>query len=194
MLKAIGTRRSVRKYLDKKVEQEKILELINSARLAPSGHNTQPWSFILVESQDMKRRLAAADHEQSWMTAAPVFIVCLADIRCRLAHGEDIRVDESSPEPELKLVIRDTAIAIGYLLLEAENQGLSACWTGWYKQEDVRAILNIPDHQYVCGIVTVGYGAQSPEPRPRKSLEELIRTETGDSYAEFSKDNGINRV
>jgi nitroreductase len=177
MIKQIESRRSVRKYLDKDVEETKLREILESARLAPSGHNTQPWTFIVVRSEETKEKLAAADNGQKWMTSAPVFIVCVADIRCRVGDGEEISLHEYSPEPELKLVIRDTAIAIEHILLEAENQGLGACWTGWYKQQDVRPILNIPDDKYVCGIVTLGYGAHTPKPRPRKSMEEMIRYE-----------------
>jgi nitroreductase len=177
MIKQIESRRSVRKYLPKEVEEEKLLNILESARLAPSGHNTQPWDFIIVRSQETKEKLAAADNDQKWMLSAPVFLICVADIRCKLDNTDGIRLDEYSPEPELKLIIRDTAIAITHILLEAENQGLASCWTGWYKQRDVRAILNIPDDKYVCGIVTLGYGAHSPKPRPRKSMEEMIRYE-----------------
>ena len=71
--------------------------------------------------------------------------------------------------------IRDTAIAMGYMVLEAKAQGLDTCWTGWYEQEDVKRILEIPEDKYVCGILTLGYGAEKPEERPRKPLEEIVR-------------------
>jgi nitroreductase len=84
MIEAVRTRRSVRKFTARDVEQGVILQLLESARLAPSGHNTQPWRFIVVRSPEAKRALAKAAHGQSWMEAAPVFIVCVADIRCRI--------------------------------------------------------------------------------------------------------------
>ena len=84
MLKQIESRRSIRKYTDKPVEDEKLMCLLESARLAPSGSNTQPWHFILVRSEETKRKLAQVSHQQEWMLSAPVFIVCVADISSRL--------------------------------------------------------------------------------------------------------------
>jgi nitroreductase len=177
MLKQIENRRSIRKYLNKKVEQEKLIQVLESARLAPSGSNTQPWVFIVVESEEMKEKLSMADHQQKWMMTAPVFIVCVADIRCRISEEIDIRLNENSPEPELKQIIRDTSIAIEHILLEAEHLGLATCWTAWFEQNAVRPILNIPEDKYVCGIITLGYGDEVPKNRPRKKLEEMVRYE-----------------
>lgn len=85
MLKQIENRRSIRKYLNKKVEKGKLVQLLESARLAPSGSKTQPWTFIIIESEDTKEKLTIADHHQKWMITAPIFIVCVADIRCRIS-------------------------------------------------------------------------------------------------------------
>ncbi len=177
-MKTIENRRSVRKYKNQSVEREKIEQMLESARLAPSGSNTQPWSFVIVESEETKARLAAADHNQKWMETAPVFIVCVADIRSRIGEEIEVKLDENSPLPELKQIIRDTSIAIEHILLEAETQGLSTCWTAWFSQADVRPILNIPEDKYVCGIITVGYGDEAPSQRPRKSMAEMVRYET----------------
>ena len=86
-------------------------------------------------------------------------------------------LDEESWEPELKQIIRDTAISMEHILLKAENLGLATCWTGWFEQKDIRPILNIPNDKYVCGIVTIGYGDENPNQRPRRKLEDIIRYE-----------------
>ena len=177
MLKQIENRRSIRKYLNKKVEKEKLVQILENARLAPSGSNTQPWTFIIVESEDTKEKLSIADHHQKWMMTAPIFIVGVADIRCRIPRDTEIRLHENSSEPELKQIIRDTAIAIEHILLEAGQLGLATCWTAWFEQDAVRPILNIPDDKYVCGIITLGYGDEAPEQRPRRAMEEFVRYE-----------------
>lgn len=177
MLKEIETRRSIRKYLDKPVEEEKLIQLLEAARLAPSGDNTQPWRFIVVKTEENRRKLAEISHNQKWMLTAPVFIVCVADIRCRINDDAEILIDEFSPQQEVKKIIRDTAIATEHIVLEAENQGLSTCWIGWYTQEKIRPALNLPSDKYVLCILTVGYGAETPKPRPRKKLEELVHYE-----------------
>lgn len=176
-MKEIKYRRSIRKYQDRKVEKEKLEQILESARLAPSGSNTQPWTFIVVESYDTKEKLLFADHNQLWMMSAPLFIVCVADIRCRIPADKRVVLNEKSPEPELKQIIRDTSIAIEHILLEAEYLGLATCWTAWFDQDEIRPILNIPEDKYVCGIITLGYGDESPNQRPRKSLEDMVRYE-----------------
>lgn len=176
-MKEIENRRSIRKYKNRKVEKEKLDSILESARLAPSGSNTQPWTFIVVESPDTKEKLSSADHDQTWMMSAPVFIVCVADIRCRIPEGKKVVLNETSPESELKQIIRDTAIAIEHILLEAEHLGLGACWTGWFEQSAIRPILNIPEDKYVCGIVTLGYSDETPNQRPRRSLQDIVRYE-----------------
>jgi nitroreductase len=174
-MKEIERRRSVRKYKDKNVEDEKIIQILESARLAPSGSNTQPWHFIIVKSDSARQTLAAASHSQKWMVTAPVFIVCVADISCRL--DEKVTLDENSPQEELKQIIRDTSISTGYMLLEADNLGLSTCWIGWFKQTEIKSILKIPDDKYVVGIILVGYADETPKARPRKKLEDIIHYE-----------------
>lgn len=177
MIKEIKMRRSIREYIDKPVEDEKIIQLLESARLAPSGSNTQPWHFIVVKSELNRQKLAEASHSQKWMLSAPVFIVCVADIRCRIKEDIDILLNEDSPQEELKQIIRDTSISIGHILLEADNLGLGTCWVAWFIQENIRPILNIPADKYVVGILALGYANEIPKARPRKKLEEIIHYE-----------------
>lgn len=178
MLKEIENRRSVRKYKDRPVPDSALEQMLQSARLAPSGSNTQPWRFIVVRSPERRESICRVVHNQRWMFAAPVFIVCVADVRSRVGGETEIALDENSPENELKQIIRDTAIAVEHMVLEAEAQGLATCWTGWYEQREIRPILNLPEDKYVCCVLTVGYADESPAPRPRKPLEELVRYET----------------
>lgn len=175
MIKEIEMRRSIRKYIDKPVENEKITEILESARLAPSGNNTQPWHYIVVESKEMREKIMTASHNQKWMLTAPVFIVCAADVRCRIK--EDISIDDNSPQDEVKRIIRDTAISVGYMLLQATNLGLGTCWVGDFTQEEIRPVLNIPSDKYVVGVITVGYPNEAPKPRPRKNLEDIVHHE-----------------
>lgn len=178
MIKEIEIRRSIRKYADQPVENEKITEVLESGRLAPSGNNTQPWRYIVVKSEEMRQKVMEASHNQKWMLTAPVFIVCVADIRCRIKEGVAVYLDDNSPEDEVKRIIRDTSISIGYMLLQANNLGLGACWVAEFTQEEIRPILNIPSDKYVVGVITIGYPAETPKPRPRKNLEDIVHYES----------------
>jgi len=177
MMKQIEMRRSIRKYTSKPVEDEKITQLLESARLAPSGSNTQPWHFIIVKSELTRKELAEASHNQSWMLEAPVFIACVADIRSRVKDDTEISLNENSAQQELKQIIRDTSIAIEHIVLEADNLGLGTCWVAWFTQEEIRPILNIPSDKYVVCILTLGYADESPKVRPRKSLKDIVHYE-----------------
>jgi len=178
MIHEIESRRSIRKYLNKPVDDEQIMEILRSAHIAPSGSNTQPWHFIIIKSDEMREKLAKASHNQSWMTTAPVYIACVGDVRSRINDGTELILDENSPQEELKQVIRDTAIAVDHLTLAAENLGLGTCWVAWYTQDVIRPILNVPTDKYVLSIITIGYADESPTPRPRKNLDSIIHNET----------------
>lgn len=177
MIKEIEMRRSIRKYSNKPIEDEKINEILESARLAPSGNNTQPWHYIIVKSEEMRRKVAEASHNQKWMLTAPAFIVCVADSRCRISKDIDVYLDENSPQDEVKRIIRDTSISAAYMLLEANNVGLGACWVAEFTQEEIRPVLGIPSDKYVIGVITVGYPNESPKARPRKKLKEIVHYE-----------------
>lgn len=177
MLQIIKERRSIRKYQTRQVEDDKIQRILDSARWAPSGNNTQPWKFILVTSDDMRTKIAQVSHQQQWMMSAPVYIVCIADPYARYQDGKGPSVHENSQENELKQAIRDTAIATEHLVLEAEHQGLGTCWVAWFVQEDIRPVLQIPEDKYVVAVITLGYAAATPLPTPRQKLEDIVYNE-----------------
>lgn len=177
MNQEIINRRSIRKYLNQPVEDDKIIEMIESARLAPSGSNTQPWQFIVVRDTEMRHKIAEVSHQQKWMTEAPVHIICVGDMLVRLTDPADINVNEESPDPELKQVIRDTSIAVEHMVLTAENIGLKTCWVAWFTQEDIRPVLGIPSNKYALAVLTVGYSDEQPPQRPRKTMEDIVRYE-----------------
>lgn len=154
----IVNRRSVRTYTDREVTDEQVALLIEAARLAPSGSNTQPWDFLVIRSQGMKEKISKADHDQKWMLQAPVFIVCVGSLKYR-------------DDGDMERVIRDSAIATEHILLQAEHMGLATCWTGWYTQEEMRVALGLNERCYVAGVVTVGYTDHKPSAVSRRTIE-----------------------
>ena len=202
----IRTRRSIRKFKPDPISDEKINLLLESARLAPSGTNTQPWRFIVVRDDDTKTKLQRAAHNQRHVKRAPVIIVCCADMK---AFKEfPVRVDEliesgALPErtrevfvPYLKkgmdTVTKDVlmiaaaanvSIAVEHIVLQAVEIGLGTCWVRWYEDEKVKEILDIPDHIEVMALLPVGIPDEDPSPRPRLSLDKIVFSEKyGDKY------------
>ncbi len=177
LLTPIANRRSVRKYQDREVSDAFIRLILESARLAPSGNNVQPWRFIVVRSDEMKEKIVRVSHNQRWMAEAPVFIAAVADLSARGITDDGRVIDEQSPEVDVKKIIRDTAIATEHMVLQAEHMGLSTCWVAYFSQEDIRPVLSVPPDKYVIAVITVGYGAEQPGPRPRKDLADLLYLE-----------------
>lgn len=173
-MKEIKDRVSTRAYLDKAVSDEDVYSLIDSARLAPSGSNTQPWRFIVVKDQKMKESIAKIDNNQQWMIDAPVFIVALAEGSAR-AKDESVYFDENSSDFELKQLIRDTSISIDHLILQAEHLGISTCWTAWFEQKPIKDLMSLPSNTFVVGVITVGYSKNDKiNHTKRKPIEEIM--------------------
>ncbi len=193
----IKSRRSIRKFKPDPVPDEKIRLLLESARLAPSGTNTQPWRFIVVKDDNTKKKLRKASHNQRHIKSAPVIIVCCADLNAFKDFPE--RVDElietgALPErtrevfiPYLKrgmsTVTRDAlmvaaaanvAIAVEHIVLQAVEIGLGTCWVRWYEDDDVKEILDIPVNVEVMALLPVGIPDEGPAPRPRLRLDEIV--------------------
>ena len=201
---AIEKRRSIRKFKQDPIPEEKIRLLLESARLAPSGTNTQPWRFVVIKDNDTKKKLQEAAHNQRHIGRAPVIIVCCADLKAFKEFPE--RVDEliesgALPErtrevfiPYLKkgmdTVTKDTlmvaaaanvAIAVEHIVLQAVEIGLGTCWVRWYEDNKVKEILDIPEHVEVMALLPIGVPDEDPSRRPRLELDQLVN---GEKYGE----------
>lgn len=177
-MKEIVSRRSIRKFKSTPVEEEKLMAVLEAARLAPSGNNSQPWRFLVITDEEVKKRIVEVDHNQQWMMDAPVFIVGMADLSARTGLAEAEPLLENNPSFELKRVIRDTAVAIEHILLECEAEGLGTCWTGWYEQAPMHNVLDslgVPNEFFILGVIAVGYADEEPKQRPRKAMNEIAR-------------------
>ncbi|MFN3699055.1 MAG: nitroreductase family protein [Dictyoglomus sp.] len=157
-------RRSVRKYQNRDVEEEKLKRVLEAARLAPSARNRQEWRFIVVRSKDMKEKLVKeASPHQPFMLQAPVIIVAYVldknyIMRCGVpAHYIDV------------------AIALTHIHLQAVEEGLGTCWIGSFYQDKVKEVLNLPEEAEVIQLMTLGYPDEDPAPRSRLPLEEIVR-------------------
>ncbi len=177
MIPSIQHRRSIRKFTSEPIEPEKLLSVLEAGRQAPSGNNKQPWTFIVVQSEQQRQAVMEVSHNQTWMMTAPTFIVAVADIAARVETERGLYLDETSPHWELKRAIRDTAIAIENMLLEADAQGLGTCWVGFFVQAEIRPVLGIPDDKFVVAVIPIGYPAEQPAARPRKPLADIVRYE-----------------
>lgn len=159
---AIKTRRSVRSYRSEPVSEEKLTRILEAARLAPSASNRQEYKFVVVQDPDKRKEMAAAANYQSFVGEAPVVIVAVS------LNPERIM---SCGVPAYAV---DVAIAIDHITLAATREGLGTCWIGAFLQEEVKKILKIPKEYKVVALLPLGFPADSPRAKERKSLKELV--------------------
>ena len=161
VMDAIQSRYSVRNYSEKKIEQEKIYQIMEAGRLAPTASNQQLNKHIIVTDKKLIEQMVDACEGQKWIaTASAILVECASDDRTMIC-GQSARS-------------MDGAIAMAYMTLEAVSLGLQFCWLGWFQPEKVRALLNIPDDYVVIAVAPVGYPATIGRPSKKKSLEEVV--------------------
>lgn len=162
VMQAIKTRRSIRDYEETSVPEEKLLRLLEAARLSPSARNSQDRKFIVVRDREQRLELARAARGQRHVADAPVVIV---------AVGTNPERHMPNDVPAYAV---DLAIALDHMTLVAVEEGLGTCWIGGFMQAEARDALNIPDKYIITAMLTVGIPRVMPEEKPRKSLEEII--------------------
>ncbi len=168
----IAQRRSIRRYLDKPVEREKILTCLEAARLAPSADNVQPWRFLVIDDLTLKDKLTKEIFSgiysvSKFAAKAPVLIMILARL--------DILANRIGKQIQgVHFYLLDVGIAGEHIVLQAEELGLGTCWIGWFNSRKARKVLNIPRKYKIVSILSLGYYEQKPQKeKKRKSLEEI---------------------
>lgn len=162
VFEAIRNRSSIRRYKNTQVEEEKLVKILESARIAPSASNRQKWKFIVVTKSETRKKLVKAAYDQNFVGEAPVTIVaCSTEPERRMPCGQ-----YAYPI--------DISIAVSFMILEATEQGLGTCWLGAFNEEKVKKILDIPEEIRVPAMFTLGYPDETPCPRPRKELTDIV--------------------
>lgn len=164
VMQAIKTRKSVRNYKDKDIEEEKLNLVLEAARLAPSAKNFQEWKFIVVKDKKIRQKLMVAANNQTFVGTAPVIIVCCAhtndDYKMRCGHPA---------------YLIDVAIAIDHMTLKATEEGLGTCWIGSFYEDQVKEILGIPEHIRVVELLPIGYPDSSQEKKKQRvALKDIV--------------------
>lgn len=178
----VKQRYSCRKFLPIPVEEEKILQCIEAARLAPSACNAQPWRFVVVNDVFLKEKLVAAATAgiykiSKFISYAPVIIVVIADVKGFLSKvGSLVR--------NTKFYLIDIGIACEHLVLQATELGLGSCYIGWFSEKGVKKVLSIPNKYKVPLLICLGYPEETTKDKDmirrhaksdlRKELKEIV--------------------
>lgn len=192
-MKEITDRRSIRKFKDLPVAPDLIKELVEAARLAPSGHNLQPWKFLSFTGDKKDRLLDVlekgfkrekgedkflkslskgfpfATHTLRVLRATPVVIVVLCTDCKNLGEQMDV-----CDQNKMIISLMSVGAAIQNLLLEAVEKGLGTLWVGshFYAYPEIKEFLGTDS--LIASLIGVGYPDENPAPRPRKNIEDIF--------------------
>ena len=161
LIDTIRKRYSCRAYQQKPLEQEKLDQLFEAARLAPSAKNTQDWRFVVVTDYQIKQQLAQTTNRPDVFGKAGAIIAACSNSDYVMRCGQPI-----API--------DIAIALEHIALQATELGLGTCWIGSFETEKVRTILSIPDDIQIIELMTVGYPADTPGQSKREPVEKIV--------------------
>ena len=163
LMPIIQKRRSIRKFKDKPVEDEKVDMLVEAALRAPTSMGKMPWSFVVIKDKELLKSLSQAKaHGANFLKDAPLGILVCAD-----SGISDVWVEDAS-------------IASTYIFLMAESLDLGACWIQYRRRnhsDDTTAenyitdLLDLPDNLKVLSIIAIGYPDETKTPHDKDSLK-----------------------
>lgn len=160
----IRTRRSVREFSDREVSDNVLRDILNAARIAPSGSNRQPWKFIVIRDPARKHRMVEICEDQAFIAEAPVVIV---------ACGRDIKFNRGGYMGAMSMLV-DVSIAFDHLILAAREKGLGTCWIGSFDNAEAKEFLKVPKDYEVVAITPLGYPASDTAFHPETTRKELL--------------------
>jgi len=158
-------RYSCRAYKSDPIEDDKLQQVLEAARLAPTACNLQPFQLIVIHTKGREADLRRI-YSSSWFTQAPI-IICACGI-----PSESWKRRDGKNYCEV-----DMTIAMDHLILAATNLGLGTCWIGAFNPDSAREILGLPDDVEPIAFTPLGYPQDSPGHKSRKSLNEIVRYE-----------------
>lgn len=198
LMDAIKKRRAIRKFKPDPVSKDKFDRILDAARLAPSGVNSQPWKFRVVTDPDEKKKVYLASKNQHHIDQAPAVIVVCADtlsyhrgLKTRFKELLDngVITQDGLNKMGLGTLITDdekkelerfatqaafnTAIATEHMALMAAELGLGTCWIHLFDKAEISRIFELPPWLIPVTLMPVGYPDEDPEPKSRKTIEEI---------------------
>jgi len=166
----LNARRSIRAYKKESLSEKKLIKVLEAAKLAQSANNRQPWRFVIIQDEENKRNIAEICKGRKWVADASVILA-------GVAVDTDYRMGNGRPASDI-----DLSIALTQISLAAVDQSLGTCWIGSFKYDEAMKFLKIPKDNILVGFMTLGYPDESPSPKSRKSLEEIIFHEFWEEY------------
>ncbi len=174
----VEQRHSTRKYTEQPVEKEKIMQIVEACRLAPSANNSQPWKLTIVDEPELRQKVAKATTDPAvrfnkFAVQAPVIAVLTLE-KPKLIS----RLGSWAKNTEYSLI--DVGVFAEHFCLKATELGLGTCMLGWFQEEKIKSLLNIPKKKRIALLITLGYQPEGyiPKKKSRKSTEAICSFNT----------------
>ena len=161
----VSTRYSVRAYKPDPVEEGKLQQVLEAARLAPTAANYQPFQLLVVHTAGREKELGRI-YRAGWFVKAPLILAVCGLPRQAWTRGDGKNFGDV-----------DAAIVMDHITLAATELGLGTCWIGAFDARAAREVLGLPEDAEPIVFTPLGYPADEPRPKQRKSLAELVRYE-----------------
>ena len=159
----INARYSMRGYLDKEVEKEKLDYVLNAATIAPTGKNAQPFKVYVVDTKKYKDELSEI-YSAHWFVEAP-YVLCVV----ALTDKAWVRPWDGKNISDI-----DATIVMDHMILAATDVGLGTCYIAAFKADKAREFLKLEDNEEPLLFTPLGYGNAEPRETPRKELDEFV--------------------
>lgn len=171
-LELAKNRFSSRNYLNQPIEEDKLMKVLEAARIAPSAANYQPWHFIVIRSEENRRKICTT-YRREWLQKAPVII---------LACGDQSKAWVRSAFDNKNHTDIDISIAIDHITLQATELGLSTCWICNFDTKKCSELFNLPQNIEPIAIIPLAYPADKANPNrhetQRKPASQIIHWES----------------
>lgn len=160
----VKTRYSVRDYEPRPVEDEKLQQILEAARLAPTAANLQPQRILVLKSEKAMNTLRRTTR---MAYNAPMAMIICYD---KNASWKADRFGDDYDGGEV-----DGAIVMSMMMMQATDLGVGTLWVRGYKEQDIIDAFEIPDHLKPVGIMLFGYAKGEPKYRGRQTMEEMVQ-------------------
>jgi nitroreductase len=159
----LTNRTSVRKYDASPLTADEIAYILDCASTAPSAGNLEGWDVVVVTDDEIKSALSDAAHQQPHIEqAAAVFVICANYVRSMSKYGER----------GILYAVQDATIAATYMMLGAQAKDIQSCWTGAFDEDEVRSVLELPQHIRPLVLLATGQGQPSGSLTERMAIGE----------------------
>ena len=170
-LQLVASRQSDRAYdLNRSVECKKLERILETARLAPSACNAQPWKFVVVTDPELSVKVGKATAGlgmNKFAKDAPIHILVVEEsMNITSFLGAKIK-DKYFP-------LIDIGIVTSYITLAAENEGLGSCILGWFDEKEIKKLVGIPSNKRLLLDITIGYPIKKKRKKSRKPIDKIV--------------------